>query len=231
MSDEPVAAPATGAAPPGAGVARCLDVAVASLTCLLLSPLLLLIAVAIWIEGGRPLLFSQLRLGRNGVPFRMHKFRKFSAHCGPGCPLTIANDARLTCIGRVLAATKLDELPQLWNVLRDEMALVGPRPESMAFAECFRNGFEQVLDHKPGLVGPSQIMFRNECNLYPSGADPADYYREHLFPAKARLDIAYFSNRRLSSDIVWIIYGVFAVFGYSPRDVLVNARKIDQRVY
>ncbi|QCI68404.1 sugar transferase [Phreatobacter stygius] len=202
----------------GATASRCLDILVATTALLLFGPLMLVIAVAIWLEGGRPILFSQLRLGRGGQPFRMYKFRKFSATCGvTGCPLTVAQDNRLTSIGRFLAASKLDELPQLWNVLRGDMAVVGPRPESLAFADCFRNGFERVLDHKPGLLGPCQIQFRNECRLYPTDADPASFYRDVLFPAKARLDLAYFPHRTLISDIGWIIRGVFAVLGWAPR--------------
>src|SRR5216684_6263435 len=76
---------------------------------------------------------------------------------------------RDTSIGRLLAGSKLDELPQLWNVLRGDMSLVGPRPESLAFTDCFRNGFEKILEYKPGLFGPCQVMFRNESKLYPAG--------------------------------------------------------------
>lgn len=196
---------------------RCLDLVIAATAALAFGPLMLLIALAIWLEGGRPILFSQLRLGKGGRSFSMYKFRKFSATCGTtGCPLTMAADDRMTRVGRILAATKLDELPQLWNVLRGEMAIVGPRPESLAFADCFQNGFEQVLEHKPGLLGPSQILFRNEGRLYPANADPTRFYREVLFPTKAKIDLAYFPHRTLGSDIAWIVRGVLAVLGWVP---------------
>jgi lipopolysaccharide/colanic/teichoic acid biosynthesis glycosyltransferase len=177
-------------------------------------PVFLIVALAIWIESGRPILFSQLRLGQDGRPFRIYKFRKFRPNCDlNGYPLTIERDNRLTAIGRILAATKLDELPQLWNVLRGDMSLVGPRPESLAFTDCFRNGFEKILEHKPGLFGPCQVMFRHESKLYPADVSAADFYRQVLVPAKARIDLVYFSRRTLASDLGWILRaaGVIAV--------------------
>lgn len=201
----------------GEMASRCFDLLVAVTALVVLSPVFLAAMAAIWIEGGRPLFFAQTRLGRGGRPFVMYKFRKFGAASGTnGCPLTVAGDRRLTRVGKVLAATKLDELPQLWNVVRGEMAIVGPRPESMAFADCFRGAFEQVLDFKPGLLGPSQIHFRNECRFYPTDADPTHFYREVLFPAKARLDLAYFPTRTLISDVVMLMRGVLAVLGWAP---------------
>lgn len=200
------------------GVAsRCFDLLIAVTALVALSPVFLAIMAALWIEGGRPLFFAQVRLGRGGHPFVMYKFRKFSASVGTdGCPLTMAGDGRLTRVGALLAATKLDELPQLWNVLRGDMAIVGPRPESMAFADCFHGVYEHVLDFKPGLLGPSQIHFRNECRFYPADADPTSFYREVLFPAKARLDLAYFPTRTLASDFALLVRGVLAVLGWAP---------------
>ena len=112
------------------GMRRALDLLCAGVAAFILAPLMLIAALAIWIESGRPILFSQIRLGQFGRPFRMYKFRKFRPDCdNHGCPLTMESDGRLTKIGRVLAVSKLDELPQLWNVLRGDMSLVGPRPE------------------------------------------------------------------------------------------------------
>lgn len=196
------------------GVRRALDLLCAGMAACALSPVFLIVAFAIWIESGRPILFSQLRLGQNGRPFRIYKFRKFRPNCDlNGYPLTMEGDDRLTAIGRILAATKLDELPQLWNVLRGDMSLVGPRPESLAFTDCFRNGFERLLEHKPGLFGPCQVLFRHESRLYPTDVPAADFYRRVVFPAKAKIDLAYFSRRTLASDLHWILRaaGVIAV--------------------
>jgi lipopolysaccharide/colanic/teichoic acid biosynthesis glycosyltransferase len=194
------------------GLRRALDILFAGAATASLAPLFLIVALAIWIEGGRPILFSQLRLGQNGRPFRMYKFRKFRPDCDRyGCPLTMEGDGRLTRIGRILAASKLDELPQLWNVLRGDMALVGPRPESLAFFDCFHGGFEKLLDHKPGLVGPCQVMFRHESKLYPADVAAVDFYRQVLFPTKAKIDLAYFPRRTLASDLGWIVRAAWAI--------------------
>ena len=212
---------------------RALDILCTGTAAFVLTPVFLITALAIWIEGGRPILFSQLRLGQNGQPFRIYKFRKFRPSCDPhGYPLTMDRDDRLTAIGRILAATKLDELPQLWNVLRGDMSLVGPRPESLDFTDCFRDGFEKVLEHKPGLFGPCQVLFRNESRLFPADTSAADYYRQVLFPAKAKIDLAYFSRRTLASDLGWVVRaawiiaaGIWAAFARSDRST--RSRKYD----
>ena len=188
------------------GLRRALDILGAGVAVSVLAPVMPIVTLAIWIESGRPILFSQLRLGQCGRPFRIYKFRKFRPECDShGCPLTIEEDGRMTGIGRVLAASKLDELPQLWNVARGDMALVGPRPESLAFADCFTNGFEKILEYKPGLFGPCQVVFRHESKLYPAGSAAVKFYRQVLFPAKAKIDLAYFARRTLASDLGWIL--------------------------
>ncbi|UVK44031.1 sugar transferase [Mesorhizobium sp. AR07] len=197
---------------------RSIDLAVASAAAVILAPLMLLIAVALLLEGGRSILFVQTRLGAGGQPFRMYKFRKFSVDCSPhGLALTMVGDSRMTTVGRFLAATKFDELPQLWNVLKGEMAIVGPRPESLALADCFRGGFEAVLQYRPGLLGPTQVLFRHEAHLFPRSVDPILFYREVMFPAKARLDLSYYPRRTIASDIVWMVRGFLAVLGWVPR--------------
>jgi len=192
------------------GLRRIFDVVCASAAAFLLTPVMLMVMVAILIESGRPILFSQLRLGQNGRPFRMYKFRKFRPDCdNHGCPLTLEGDGRMTRVGRVLAASKLDELPQLWNVLRGDMSVVGPRPESLAFSDCFRNGFEKIHKHKPGLFGPCQVRFQHENKLYPTGVAAVEFYRRVVFPAKAEIDLAYFSRRTFFSDVGWIVRGAW----------------------
>ena len=193
---------------------RLFDIIIASLGLVLLIPVVLLIVGAILIESGRPVLFKQVRLGRDGRTFNILKFRKFRQKSGPsGLPLTLSNDERMSPVGSFLARTKLDELPQLWNVLRGEMSIVGPRPESLDFQDCFTPETLRVLDFRPGIFGPSQVAFRNECALYPANSDPTVFYRAVLFPLKARVDLAYYPKRTLSSDIKWVAAGVFAVLG------------------
>jgi lipopolysaccharide/colanic/teichoic acid biosynthesis glycosyltransferase len=201
----------------GLDAQRTLDILVASAAMVLLSPVMVLVAAALLLEGGPPILFAQTRVGAGARPFQMYKFRKFRPDCGSnGCPLTLDGDSRLTGVGRFLAATKIDELPQLWNVLRGEMSIVGPRPESLDFASCFCGGFEEILRYRPGLFGPSQVAFRNERQFYPRDQDPTQFYRDILFPAKARLDLAYFSHRTIAADIAWMTRGALAVLGWIP---------------
>ena len=195
---------------------RLLDIVVSAAALTFFAPLMILIAAAILMESGRPIFYLQLRVGHRGRYFRMRKFRKFHDGRGAaGCPLTMADDPRLTAIGRLLARTKLDELPQLWNVLKGDMSIVGPRPESLDFEDCFKGPFRSVLEYKPGIFGPSQVFFRNEPSLYPEHSNPEQFYRDILFPLKAHIDLSYFVNRTLFSDIAWAVRGGFAVFGWS----------------
>ena len=114
----------------------------------------LLVILAIWLETGRPFLFSQIRLGYRGKQFRIYKFRKFyPEETSLGSPLTAKNDSRMTRLGRFLEKSKLDELPQLWNVLLGDMSFVGPRPETPNFADCFEQRFADVLAYRPGIFG------------------------------------------------------------------------------
>jgi lipopolysaccharide/colanic/teichoic acid biosynthesis glycosyltransferase len=194
---------------------RALDVAVALTALVVFAPVILVIAITIRVESPGPVFFRQLRVGRGGRHFRLYKFRKFrhAPHL-PGWAVTLPGDPRMTRIGRLLERSKLDELPQLWNILVGNMSIVGPRPETLDFADCFEGGYEGVLDHLPGLFGPSQAMFRNESALYPKDQDPHEFYRTVLFPAKAQIDLLYFARRTLMSDLGWIVRGVLAVIGF-----------------
>jgi lipopolysaccharide/colanic/teichoic acid biosynthesis glycosyltransferase len=196
---------------------RMLDITVAGVGLTLFFPVMVLIAGAILIESGRPILFSQIRLGQGGRHFRMYKFRKFYEQRGSrGRLLTMKNDSRMTPLGYLLQRTKLDELPQLWNILKGEMSVVGPRPESLDFADCFVDAYVGVLAYKPGIFGPNQVFFRNEGSIFTGNSDPEGFYRDILFPLKARVDLAYYPRRSILSDLKWILRGLIAVFGWSP---------------
>jgi len=199
---------------------RAVDVFVVVVGLIVLAPIFALVAAAILVDGHGPIIFSQLRLGMRGQHFRLYKFRKFDdrRRVRGGGSLTMKNDPRLTRLGRLLGWTKLDELPQLWNVLRGDMAIVGPRPESLDFADCFDDSHRWTLDHRPGLFGPTQVFFRNEGVLFQNrkGHDIERFYRDVLFPLKARIDRAYYPERTLLRDTIWIVRGIFAVFGWAP---------------
>jgi lipopolysaccharide/colanic/teichoic acid biosynthesis glycosyltransferase len=199
-------------------ITRVIDIFLATAGLVVLGPIMVLIAVAIVVESGFPIFFAQTRLTKGGRHFQMYKFRKFGPREGTaGLPLTLAGDDRMTRVGGILCATKLDELPQLWNVLKGDMSVVGPRPETLAFADCFVGEYRAVLDHKSGIFGPSQVMFRSEGTLYRPNSDPTVFYREVLFPMKARLDLTYFSHRTVIGDLLWIVRSVLAVLGFGRR--------------
>ncbi|HVC60028.1 MAG TPA: sugar transferase [Acetobacteraceae bacterium] len=193
-----------------AAAVRVLDLSIAVSGLLCLGTIMGLVALSILLEDGRPVIYTQARIGRYGYAFRLYKFRKFRVADGTGPRLTVKDDPRLTRVGRLIERTKLDELPQLWNVLIGSMSIVGPRPEVPEFADCFDRECQRLLDFKPGIFGPAQVAFRREGELYPDH-DIEFFYREVLFPEKARLDLAYYPNRSVSGDIVWIWRGVGAV--------------------
>jgi lipopolysaccharide/colanic/teichoic acid biosynthesis glycosyltransferase len=196
-------------------IRRALDVTVALLALFVFSPLMLIILLAIWMGGSRPIFFAQTRLGLGGRHFRIYKFQKFHNRCGAASgPVTVDNDPRFTRLGRFLGRTKLDELPQLWNILKGDMSIVGPRPESLELAHCFSGIYFRVLQFRPGLFGPNQVLFRNESSMFPNNYDPEKFYCEYLFPLKANIDLAYFPQRTLAADIGWIIRGLLAVIGW-----------------
>ena len=212
-----------------AALRRAFDIVVALTGIICFLPILIPVVLAIRLDSPGPIFYSQNRLGQNGRIFRLYKFRKF--HDGAaGKAVTVKNDSRMTRVGRFLERTKIDEVPQLWNVLKGDMAIVGPRPETLDFADCFEGVYRGVLDHRPGVFGPNQVYFRNEGALFPENSDPHAFYRAVLFPAKARIDLGYFPRRSLPQDIVWLFRGVLAVFGVGlpPEEELQRFRNLEK---
>jgi lipopolysaccharide/colanic/teichoic acid biosynthesis glycosyltransferase len=197
---------------------RSLDILVGGAALVLLSPVFTLVALAILVTDGRPIFFSQSRLGYRGRRFRIFKFRKFNKYNGnSGLAVTVKDDRRMTELGKVLEKTKLDELPQLWNIVKGEMSIVGPRPESLELADCFTDEYREILNYRPGIFGPNQIYFINESAMYPNNTNPEVYYRRVLFPQKAANDLAYFPSRTLLTDIGWILRGLLATLRLNSR--------------
>ena len=159
---------------------------------LLLAPAALAVALAVKLDDGGPVFFRQARIGRHGVPFRIWKFRTMVVDAGRrGGPLTVGRDPRVTRVGRVLRRTKLDELPQLLNVLAGGMSLVGPRPELPEYVRLYTPGQRRVLDLMPGMTDPASIAFRHEADLLARAADPERFYVERIMPEKIRLNLAH----------------------------------------
>ena len=188
---------------------RTFDVAVAAAVLLLTLPLIAVVSVLIRVESPGPVFFRATRVGRGGRPLRMLKFRKMH-HNATGAPLTMSDDERFTRVGRMLARTKIDELPQLWHVLNGEMSLIGPRPEDPTFVAERFDDYAEILRVRPGVTGLSQIAFAEESAIL-SDVDPLEHYRSRIFPQKIRLDRMYAARPTLRRDLAILFWTVAAV--------------------
>jgi lipopolysaccharide/colanic/teichoic acid biosynthesis glycosyltransferase len=196
---------------------RTLDVALAALGLLLLLPALALIALAVRLGSPGPALFRQVRVGRGGRDFVLLKFRTMTVRAGSESGTFDAGDAsRVTRVGRLLRATKLDELPQLWNVLRGEMALVGPRPEVRRWVEAAPGRWALVHTVRPGITDPAAIAFRHEERLLAAAADPEATYRAEILPRKLALYERYVRTRSLGGDLGILLRTLAALFAPDP---------------
>lgn len=197
---------------------RALDVALASALLIVLAPLVLLIMTVIKLESRGPTLYRCYRAGLHGVEFAMLKFRKMYDGAG-GPALTAADDSRFTLVGRALARTKLDEIPQLLNVLRGQMSLVGPRPEDPRFVQLAPNKYRAILRVRPGITGLSQLAFARESQIL----DPSDrvgHYVRAIFPQKVAIDALYVKSWTLRMDLAILAWTGLAVV--ARREVAVN---------
>ncbi len=186
---------------------RLFDLFWALLGLLLLAPLLLAVAVAIRLDDGGPAFFRQRRVGRGGRPFRIWKFRTMVQNAEAlGGQITVGGDPRITRVGRWLRRTKLDELPQLFNVLAGEMSLVGPRPEVPRYVARYTPAQRRVLDLPPGITDPASIKYRDENAVLARAADPDRAYVDEIMPEKLRLNLAYADRRSLAGDVVVILH-------------------------
>jgi len=180
---------------------RLFDVAVAALALLLLSPLLLLVALAVKLDTPGPVFYRQERVGRHGVPFRIHKFRTMH-HGAGGPPLTVSDDARITRSGAWLRRTRIDELPQFIDVLLGRMSLVGPRPEVPRYVALYPPALrERVLAVRPGITDPASLAYIDEAAQLAAAADSEREYVEVILPAKLQCAADYAERASLASDI------------------------------
>ena len=181
------------------------DVIFSGLGLLLLSPLLIIVAVMILIVDGNPIFFRQIRVGRNGDDFILNKFRTMRVIRGVASGTFDTGDtSRITKIGAFLRKTKLDELPQLWNVFKGDMSFVGPRPEVRKWVDTYPERWAQVLTVKPGITDPASIYYRNEEELLAQADDPVACYRDQILPHKLDLYEEYVRTRTFWGDIFLI---------------------------
>jgi lipopolysaccharide/colanic/teichoic acid biosynthesis glycosyltransferase len=177
----------------------------------ILSPLFALIAVAIKLDSPGPVFFRGRRVGRNGCLFDIYKFRSMVVDAdrkGPG--ITTAGDPRITRVGNTLRRTKLDELPQLINVVRGEMSLVGPRPEDARYVALYTSEQRRVLSVRPGITSPASLRFRQEEDLL-RGEGWRRVYREQVLPAKLQIELDYLERASLWRDLGILVQTVLAL--------------------
>lgn len=181
---------------------RALDVLASSVGLVLLSPVFAAVAVAIAATSPGPVFFRQVRVGRHGRPFRMYKFRSMRVDAEAlGGQLTVSGDPRVTRVGAFLRSSKIDELPQLINVLRGEMSLVGPRPEVPRYVALYTPEQRRVLEVRPGITDPASIRYRDESAVLAQATDPERAYIEEVLPHKLAINLAYLDRRSLASDV------------------------------
>ncbi len=190
---------------------RAFDVVASAGGLTVLSPLLLLLAILVKATSQGPVLYRATRVGRDGVLFTLLKFRSMVQNAdklGPG--VTGADDARITPIGRFLRRTKLDELPQLINVLRGEMSIVGPRPEDPRYVALYTPEQREVLKVRPGITSPASVEYRSEAELL-SGQDWETKYVNEVMPAKLAIDLQYVRNSSFWGDLSLILRTALAI--------------------
>ena len=185
---------------------RCFDFIFSLTGLVLLSPLFLAAAILVKGEDGGPVWFRQERIGLGGRPFRMWKFRSMVVDAErKGTAITVGTDERITRVGRWLRKTKVDELPQLINVVTGTMSLVGPRPEVRRYTELYSPEQNAVLAIKPGVTDPASIKYRNESNILATAQDPEHYYIHVVIPDKVRINLEYARQATLWSDTLVIL--------------------------
>ena len=193
---------------------RSFDLILSLLGLIVLAPVFAAVAVAIKIESAGPVFYRGVRAGRYGKAFRIFKFRTMVEDADKiGGPSSSADDPRITRVGNFLRRYKLDELPQLLNVLRGEMSLVGPRPEVLQEVLLYTEEEKRLLDVRPGITDWASIRFRDEGEILRGSADPHAAYREKIRPEKIRLGLEYVERRSFLTDCKIIVRTLKAILG------------------
>lgn len=190
---------------------RVIDVLASTLGLVLLSPLFFVVAVVIKLSSAGPVFYRAVRVGRDGNPLRLYKFRSMIADADKGGPrITLAGDDRITRVGRFLRKTKLDELPQLINVMSGDMALVGPRPEDPHYVVSYTPQQRQVLSVRPGITSPASLLYHDESALL-AGDDYERRYVQEILPRKLAIETEYIARRNVLTDLSIILKTIATV--------------------
>lgn len=181
---------------------RIFDLAIATIALVLLAPWFLLVAAMIKLDSRGPVFFRQERIGLRGHPFFILKFRSMVQDAPlRGGTVTFGDDPRITAVGRWLRRTKIDELPQLLNIVKGDMSFVGPRPEVRKYVELFRHDFEEILQIRPGLTDLASLHYRDESELLGKFENPEEVYQEQILPDKIRLAKEYLRQASMLFDL------------------------------
>lgn len=176
---------------------------------LMLLPVMVVVALLIRFKmPGGPVIFKQKRVGKNGNLFTMYKFRSMKPN-SDGNSVSVAGENRITPLGAVLRRYKLDELPELWNVLKGDMSFVGPRPDVPGYADKLEGETREILKLRPGITGPASMKYRNEEEMLAKVDDPKKYNDEVIYPDKIRINLYYLKHYSFLDDIKMIVCTVF----------------------
>jgi lipopolysaccharide/colanic/teichoic acid biosynthesis glycosyltransferase len=195
---------------------RLFDIVFSFIGLLLLQPLFVVVAIMIKVDSAGPILFRQGRIGKNFRRFTIYKFRTMVVDAeNKGLRITSGGDNRVTRAGRILRKFKIDELPQLFNVLKADMSLVGPRPEVEEYVKLYERDYKEILKRRPGITDVSSIIFREEEAVLKNQVDPEGYYEKILLPEKIRLAKEYIENSSLLYDLKLVLNTIHKIF-YPP---------------
>jgi len=183
---------------------RAFDILASFFGLLVLSPFLLVAGLLVRFSSEGPILFRQARAGRHGIPFTIYKFRTMFVDHG-GSSVSVKGERRITPIGAVLRKLKIDEMPELWNILIGDMSFVGPRPDMSEYVERLKGEERNILKVRPGLTSPASIKYYNEELILSQMPDPHKYFDEVIWPDKVRMNLDYYYHINLFNDITIII--------------------------
>tara|TARA_B100000242_G_scaffold89099_2_gene60057 strand:+ start:2913 stop:3497 length:585 start_codon:yes stop_codon:yes gene_type:complete len=190
---------------------RTFDILLSVFAIFLLFPLFLLVSFLIVIDSGFPIFFLQKRIGRGAKEFNIIKFRTMKTN-NENITITVSDDSRITRIGKYLRKTKIDELPEILNVLFGQMSFVGPRPDVKGYADKLKGANRKILALRPGITGPASLKYYNEEYILSQKSNPKKYNDEVIFPDKVKINMDYFHNRSFFLDLKIIFATIFRVF-------------------
>tara|TARA_Y100000813_G_scaffold6840_1_gene5074 strand:+ start:729 stop:1316 length:588 start_codon:yes stop_codon:yes gene_type:complete len=190
-------------------IKRFFDLTFSLIGILILFPLMLLISLVIKLDSKGPIFFIQNRVGKDGKLFAMIKFRSMSVFQTRKSTVSVKGDIRITKVGAFIRKYKLDELPELWNVLLGQMSIVGPRPDVKGYADELKGEDRKILNLRPGITGPASLKYANEEELLSYQENPEVYNKEVIFPDKVRINLDYYYNQNLILDLKIIFATIF----------------------